>query len=528
MNDDISFLFEQDVSSTPTKCNFEEMQEAEEWAGHHAIHIFEALPPTASRKDFVKALRVGFPALGPRYADRIVDGVVRRCSARPTPQFGPHPTDIFALVPCPKIAAQQTQLRRAAINMYLEKRATRPRHDPVSRGLEMEARAESRRIAVGMPSGLLRTVDYNPAASHTAPTWLVKGLLPDRGLGMLVGESQSGKSFLAIHATVCIARGEPFFGRKVKPGAVVYIAAEGGLSVLPRIKAADEAIGAMLADNHLSRKGKAAMARAPIKVITETPNLSREGDPAALARTLRALHRELVDTAHPLTLVVVDTWHAILCGGDEQASADTGHALKPLKDAVEELGLFVLIVHHPGKDLERGARGSSSLRAAVDTEIEIRVPGFDGPKAKPAAIARRVTLTKQRDGAVGEEFHYRLNTAQLGHDEEGDPWTTCTVAPCDAPALGSTGIPKGKHDARFRLALTQALAEHGGERAPMKMLRGNFNNAGPAEEKEEARRKGFRRAFESACDAGLITTDSCEQWVWFLNQPRDAGQQDTP
>ena len=106
---------------------------------------------------------------------------------------------------------------------------------------------------------------------------------------------------------------------------------------------------------------------------------------------------------------------------------------------------------------------------------------------------------------------------------------TCTVAPCEAPALDAAGKPKGKHDARLHHAFKSALAEHDGDRAPMRMVRGGyFNNAGPAEAKEEARRKGFRRALESACDAGLIETDSCEQWAWFSNGVGDTGQRDTP
>lgn len=366
-------------------------------------------------------------------------------------------------------------------------------------------------------AGLLRTVDYDPNAKHSAPTWLVKGLFPDRGLAMLVGESQSGKSFLGVQLAVCIARGIPFFGRKVKAGAVLYIAAEGGSSVLPRIKAADEEIGGMLADNHLVRKGKGPMARAPIKVMTETPNLSRQGDPEALARTLRALHHELATTDYPLTFVVLDTLHAAMCGGDEQSAADTGHALKPLRDAAEELGILVLITHHFGKDLERGARGSSALRAAVDTEIELRVPGADGSKAKPAGMLRRATVTKQRDGAVGEELYCRLNTHELGRDEDGEPWMTCTVIPCDAPALDGDGKPKGKGDIRLRRAVESALAEHGGDRAPWRMARSYFNNAGPADETDDARRAAWSRALKKARDLGLVETDSCDEWIWFCS-----------
>lgn len=528
--------------------NLEELLEAKEWASYRATTIFEDLPPNATRVDFIGTLRGAFPALAPRLAGRIVDDVIRRRARRPIlPQYGPHPTDIFARVARTEPTDDEIRLRRLAIGMYLEKRATRPllrlatkdgnlvpktesKAEPAPGPLDSPPKldSEERRAAMGLPSGLLRTVDYDPAAIHTAPTWLVKGLFPDRGLGMLVGESQAGKSFVGVHAAICIARGQPFFGRKVKPGGVLYIAAEGGSSVIPRIKAADEAIGATLPDNHLVRKGKTPMTRAPIKVMTETPNLSRDGDPAALARTLRALHAEMEGTDYPLTFVVLDTLHAAMCGADEQSAADTGHALKPLREAVEELGLFILIVHHFGKDLDRGARGSSAFRAAVDTEIELRVPGAEGSKAKSSGLPRRLTVTKQRDGAVGDELHCRLNTVQLGHDEDGEPWTTCTVAPCEAPAMGADGKAKGKGDMRLHRALEATVTDYGADRVPLKMVRGRFYNAGPADEKEDARRKAFDRAKNKALESGLIEMDSHDEWVWFSKSARDTGQRDTP
>jgi AAA domain len=504
--------------------NLDEMEEAKRRAHGRAYRIFKRLPAGATRADFLSKLRADFPVLAPPRANRIVDGVIREFGTRPIPQFVPD-ADGFIHTGCSLAPTEgRVQLRQRAINMYLEKRATRPKHDPIPTRPVSDAPAEEhaisveeRRLAMGLPSGILRTVDYEPGQQHTAPTWLVKGLMPNRGLGLLVGESQSGKSFLAIHAAVCVARGLPFFGKKTKPGAVLYIAAEGGSGVLPRIRAADEAVGALLPANHMLRPS-GAHATAPIKVVVESPNLSRDGDTAALARTIQAAAHAFKQDGHTLSLVVVDTWHAALAGADEQASADAGHALKPLQDAAEGLGVFTLIVHHPGKDLERGARGTSALRAAVDTEFDLRVPGFEGPKAKPAAVPRRATLTKQRDGAVGEEFHYRLNVVELGRDEDGDPWTTCTVAPCDAQAASANG-PKGKGDVRLKRAIEAAVAERGQARVEMKVVRGFFNNGGPANETDGARRAAWSRAVKAGRDGGLIETDSVDQYIWFSSTP---------
>ena len=37
-----------------------------------------------------------------------------------------------------------------------------------------------------------------------------------------------------------------------------------------------------------------------------------------------------------------------------------------------------MLVHHSGKDTSRGARGASSLRSAIDTEIELTLDEDEG------------------------------------------------------------------------------------------------------------------------------------------------------
>jgi hypothetical protein len=88
--------------------------------------------------------------------------------------------------------------------------------------------------------------------------------------------------------------------------------------------------------------------------------------------------------------------------------------------------------------------------------------------------------------------------------------------------------PKGKWDVRLKRAVEAAGAECGQPRVPMKIVRGYFNNAGPADETEGARWKGFSRALDKARDAGVVETDSCGEWVWFSNAARDTGHLDTP
>jgi hypothetical protein len=369
-----------------------------------------------------------------------------------------------------------------------------PRHDPVTGTLDL-----GRRLA---------TIDFDPNAEFVPPSWLAKGLLPRKGIGLLFGESGAGKSFAAIHAALCVAWGQPLFEKKVKQGGVLYVAAEGGSSVAGRFRAANDAMGAAVAAARLSGERPE---RAPVRIVTETPDLSRDGDPKALLRTITDAAHDFEDAGHPLALVVVDTWHAAMGGADENSAADAGAALKPLRDAAEFGGFHFLIVHHPGKDSERGARGSNALPAAADAIIAVTVPGFEGAKGKPSDAMRRATITKMRDGEAGGEFCYRLPVVEMGVDEDGDPITTCRVEPCHAPKLDDDGL--SKTDRELLDVMQAAIAESGHERVSVKEVRLRFYASRP-DAKPDAKRKAFNRALSAATKAGRVVVDEAEEWAW--------------
>lgn len=60
--------------------------------------------------------------------------------------------------------------------------------------------------------------------------YLIEGLLPDRSIGLLVGDSGLGKSPLVYQAGLCIASGKPFLGHPVRQGRVLVLDFENGLS----------------------------------------------------------------------------------------------------------------------------------------------------------------------------------------------------------------------------------------------------------------------------------------------------------
>ena len=74
-------------------------------------------------------------------------------------------------------------------------------------------------------------------------------------------------------------------------------------------------------------------------------------------------------------------------------------------------------IHHSGKDETRGARGWSGLRAAIDTEIEVR----------DAGAVKTATVLKQRDLPKGAQFNFTLQQVVLGQNERGKDVTSCVV-----------------------------------------------------------------------------------------------------
>lgn len=83
----------------------------------------------------------------------------------------------------------------------------------------------------------------------------------------------------------------------------------------------------------------------------------------------------------------------------------------------------VCFVHHSGKDKAKGARGHSSLRAAVDTEIEI--------SRDDGANFSTIKYAKQRDIEIGEDMHFTLRKVTLGENQYGEEVTSCVVEPVE-------------------------------------------------------------------------------------------------
>lgn len=234
--------------------------------------------------------------------------------------------------------------------------------------------------------------------------YLVKGWLDRSTLSVIYGESNVGKSFLALDIAVHVAaRAGTWHGHRIgkEPGPVVYVAAEGGRGITNRLVAL--------------RQEKPALASAAWRrfvLLPEALDLCGDGDAEALITALKAA----LGDAQP-GFIVIDTLARSMGGGDENSGQDMGRLIRNADLIRVATGAHVLMVHHAGKDTAKGARGHSSLRAAVDTEIEIIREGGH-------IIAN---TRKQRDMEGARVLTYRLKSVRLGTDEDGEDITSCVV-----------------------------------------------------------------------------------------------------
>jgi len=247
--------------------------------------------------------------------------------------------------------------------------------------------------------------------------WLVDRLLPDRGIVSLVGDSNVGKSFYALNASLAIARGEPWFGKAVMQGSVVYVAAEGGYGFGRRLDAYAKHHDLDLDD-------------LPFGFIDNGLDLCSNGKDTE--EIIGAVQDFQETTGQPIRLVVLDTMARMMNGGDENSSVDMGHVLAMVSKISQATKSVVLLVHHVGKDAQRGARGHSSFRAALDTQLLVT-------KKADRCI---VKIDKQRDGPTDLEFAYRLETVDLGISNESlESETSAVLVPIDCFA-GFDEAPK--------------------------------------------------------------------------------------
>lgn len=231
---------------------------------------------------------------------------------------------------------------------------------------------------------------------HRGAGYVVKGLLQRRSYASVYGAPGEGKTFVMLDLAYSVAAGRSWMEHKVHAGPVLYLAFEGTGGLVKRAQALRQKYG---------------QADVPLFIAGASMNLRER----AGREELGSLMAELPDKP---VLVVVDTFARALCGGDENSAQDVGAFNAAIAALIESTSACVILIHHPGKQKSSGARGSSALLGALDTELEVD--------------AGQLIPRKQRDIELGATLGFKLSPVVVGVDEDGDEAVSCVVEPGQA------------------------------------------------------------------------------------------------
>lgn len=184
------------------------------------------------------------------------------------------------------------------------------------------------------------------------PQYLIAGLLLEQGINMLFGESQSGKTFLAIDLALCVATDRQWNGHHTEHGAIAYIAGEDALGVIQRKKVWKRHFGYASTPHFL--------------VLPDNVPMLLPGELSELVKSLKTLPQ-------PLRLIVIDTLSCAMVGSDSDKTKDAVQFMEAVKHLRNLFGCAILLVHHKNKN---GAElGNSSFRNGSDIMLDLSMDG---------------------------------------------------------------------------------------------------------------------------------------------------------
>lgn len=259
------------------------------------------------------------------------------------------------------------------------------------------------------PDSRFKILSLSDLLSLPEPQWLIEKMFTLGALVGVYGPSGSGKSFLALSWALAIAAGLDWGGHRVRQGSVIYVAAEGGRSIRKRVEA--------WTIHHRLKDIPGAF------FLLESVQLRSSSDVETLLHRIRELGIKP-------TLIILDTLAKCFGDGDENTAKEMGQFVTGMDNLQHETGASVLVVHHTGKKDTGVERGSSALRAAIDTMVGVAVNGSG---------VITVTNDKQKDD---EEFaDIKLRLAKVITSGQAEPEiTSCVVVPAHDSADESDAL----------------------------------------------------------------------------------------
>lgn len=206
---------------------------------------------------------------------------------------------------------------------------------------------------------------------------IVEGLFAAGEVVLLTGKPKSGKSAVAVALAGAIATGQPFFGRSVEQGDVVYFALERRQSVRRRFRV----LGLPPASPVWMPRGSLSIVEDAVAII--------EG---------------ILGSGRVPKVIIFDTLARSITGMDENSARDMGVVAKAITQIGEAFPTTAIVfIHHTTKEGDT-ARGSNALLGAVDLEIRAQT------SSKAQGFLR---VAHANDVADNQRFDFLLDPVAL-------------------------------------------------------------------------------------------------------------------
>jgi len=335
--------------------------------------------------------------------------------------------------------------------------------------------------------------------------WILKGVIAKGETSSWIAPPGKGKSALLIDIVIHVAVGTDWRGYRSKERCgVVYFALERADLVKRRLQA------------HAKRDKLEP--DLPIAVAGQVIDLMNPACVAAIVSAIRAAETKF---GLSVGVIVIDTFAKGIAasGGDEDKAKDQNVTLANLRRIQEQTGVHVAIIGHTGKDESRGARGSNAHVGDTDVQVQLR-----GDDIKTAEII------KANDQPEGVLTRFKLETLELGRDEDDDAITTAILTAETFDEAGAQAKARSKLSASEKRALElleRAIIEAGQPAPPSEQFPRNIGKVVPLALWREYCLKGgltsgesegaFRKAFIRA-HTGLAAAHRVGIWenlVWL-------------
>ena len=209
-------------------------------------------------------------------------------------------------------------------------------------------------------------------------TWLVDGLIPEKSVVMLSGESGCGKSTIALVLADAVAHGEPFLSRHADQRHVLILDRENSAATCTdRLKRLN------IEENNFLHIWGRWLGDAP-GPVAEGAQREKVGDD---------LNKELaIFAAEVQPLIIFDSFIAFN-PGNEQDATETRRFMKNFGKLAES-GATILFIHHSGKgENTKEYRGSSDIKANLDVGLLLT-------QKQPLLRALELRPIKAREGII--------------------------------------------------------------------------------------------------------------------------------